>query len=902
MSFFPQATGIVPSVQNSTTAPLAANAEFAGVFEDVSAYQEISVSITGAPTSASGTFFFEFSKNGVAVDLGVPVASALVDSSTTQPQILRVVLPFFRVRYVNGPVAQVTAALTTVYHYAAATRTTRYLDSVIDKAIEPVTIVRAVLTGETPGNTFANVPLTREHNLRVSVADVGPLAEDRILGADKGVFGAAVTSERITQIAARFNLSLFGQNFSETVTGTGAITQAGGFLALSSGTAPTASATVESLATIAYQPGREIYLTFTAAFTAPTSAASHQRYGFRLGANSIFLGYRGLVFGTTVRSSSADVFTPLAASDVDTLSGAPDSRFTRDGVPEALDPSLMNVYRLRFGWLGSSPILFEAMAPDGQWVLFQIVRQPNTSTGLSIETPDLAPFIEVEKVGADATPLSVRTGSLDAGIVGDSKVGTLLAGNSTTQPLLASGVFVGVPQSTLNAAQVLLFVFSDADSATGGLSCQWSSDAANWDDVSQKFSVQASFNRTIPLAVRAQYFRVVYTNGAAPQSVFRLAVIMQSGAAGPTRGLGLFLNEDNVGALARSVLAARDPLSPPDNSGTNQIRNLTMNNASASIRALHTDVIDRAARLLGTIALPANASQESGGNLAAILAKLSADPATQATLAAVLAKLDVALSTRASETTLAAILAGLSAALDVSLSSRASEATLTTRASDAGISAIFGRLGDGTQTTQVTNFPATQPVSAAALPLPTGASTGALQTTGNTSLASIDAKTPALVAGRQPVDGSGVTQPVSAAALPLPTGASTGALQTAGNTSLASIDGKTPVLVAGRQPVDGSGVTQPVSFAGSGYRHIAANGTLLCKSGAGVLRRIVINKKGTGANTLTVYDSLTGSGTIVAVIDTTINPGVWEFGLAFTTGLTVVLATATAADLTVVLD
>lgn len=40
------------------------------------------------------------------------------------------------------------------------------------------------------------------------------------------------------------------------------------------------------------------------------------------------------------------------------------------------------------------------------------------------------------------------------------------------------------------------------------------------------------------------------------------------------------------------------------------------------------------------------------------------------------------------------------------------------------------------------------------------------------------------------VDGSGVTQPVSAAALPLPTGASTSALQTTGNTSLSTIAAK----------------------------------------------------------------------------------------------------------------
>lgn len=46
----------------------------------------------------------------------------------------------------------------------------------------------------------------------------------------------------------------------------------------------------------------------------------------------------------------------------------------------------------------------------------------------------------------------------------------------------------------------------------------------------------------------------------------------------------------------------------------------------------------------------------------------------------------------------------------------------------------------GTVPVSGTFFQATQPVSAAALPLPTGASTSALQSSGNTSLASIDTK------------------------------------------------------------------------------------------------------------------------------------------------------------------
>ncbi|MBP3955399.1 hypothetical protein J8F10_08910 [Gemmata sp. G18] len=49
------------------------------------------------------------------------------------------------------------------------------------------------------------------------------------------------------------------------------------------------------------------------------------------------------------------------------------------------------------------------------------------------------------------------------------------------------------------------------------------------------------------------------------------------------------------------------------------------------------------------------------------------------------------------------------------------------------------------------------------------------------------AKLPTLVSGRIPVDGSGVTQPVSAASLPLPSGAATAANQSTANTSLGTI-------------------------------------------------------------------------------------------------------------------
>lgn len=141
----------------------------------------------------------------------------------------------------------------------------------------------------------------------------------------------------------------------------------------------------------------------------------------------------------------------------------------------------------------------------------------------------------------------------------------------------------------------------------------------------------------------------------------------------------------------------------------------------------------------------------------------------------------------------------------------------------------------------------TQPVSATTLPLPTGAATSALQTSGNASLSSMDAKTPALgqalMAVSTPVviasDQSAV--PVSAASLPLPAGAATEATLSAINTKIPASPAQEHVAAASPHAVrltDGAAFykattpsdTQPVSGtvtanAGTGTFTVAGNKT-----------------------------------------------------------------------------
>ena len=84
------------------------------------------------------------------------------------------------------------------------------------------------------------------------------------------------------------------------------------------------------------------------------------------------------------------------------------------------------------------------------------------------------------------------------------------------------------------------------------------------------------------------------------------------------------------------------------------------------------------------------------------------------------------------------------------------------------------------------------------------------------------------------------------------------------------------------------------------YTNLAALATTTIKSGPGRLKSITINTAGASSNTVTVYDNTAGSGDTIATIDGTAAEQTLDYGgVEFTTGLTVVIATGTAADITV---
>jgi len=203
--------------------------------------------------------------------------------------------------------------------------------------------------------------------------------------------------------------------------------------------------------------------------------------------------------------------------------------------------------------------------------------------------------------------------------------------------------------------------------------------------------------------------------------------------------------------------------------------------------------------------------------------------------------------------------------------------------------------GTTAQPVSGTFWQATQPVSAAALPLPSGAATSALQTQPGTDIGDVTVNNGA-GAGAVPIQDGGnsitvdgtfwqATQPVSAASLPLPAGAATSLIQTDGTqktqvTSLPALPtgtntiGKVDQGLGGASAwkVDGSAVTQPVSAATLPLPTGAATSALQTQPGVDIGDVTVNNAAGAAAvNIQDGGNSITVDG-IVAVTGLSVHP------------------------------
>lgn len=239
------------------------------------------------------------------------------------------------------------------------------------------------------------------------------------------IFGQIVTASRTNQVTAGFfKINTTPADFATiTTSGGGTATSGSGKAFFQTGTAGTASTTAISTANISYTPGYEIYSIFTLTFTTPTNASSAQYGGlWDTIAEGFYVGYNGTTFGTSVMTGGVQSFTNRTAWNGDLLDGNSQSKFTRAGVPEAINFTYLNLFRIRFGWLGAAPILYEVCSPDGQWVTFHTILEPNTTANTSIRNPNLPISIVVNKTSSDSTNLAMSCACWAAGTAAPAAV------------------------------------------------------------------------------------------------------------------------------------------------------------------------------------------------------------------------------------------------------------------------------------------------------------------------------------------------------------------------------------------------------------------------------------------------------------------------------------------------
>lgn len=145
--------------------------------------------------------------------------------------------------------------------------------------------------------------------------------------------------------------------------------------------------------------------------------------------------------------------------------------------------------------------------------------------------------------------------------IGTQVIGLVDSGNSTADTLDPNETFIGAAIDATNYGIAYVTVFSDVASAVDGLAAEQSSDGVNWDNIDE-FNVVANTGKTFSFQAAAQFFRVVYTNGAVAQSVFRLQTVFKGTMGKPSsHRIQDSISDDDDAELVKAVITARDNVS-----------------------------------------------------------------------------------------------------------------------------------------------------------------------------------------------------------------------------------------------------------------------------------------------------------------------------------------------------
>ena len=224
-----------------------------------------------------------------------------------------------------------------------------------------------------------------------------------------GLLNDTIVGLRQNQVEVNFSQPNFDNgNVTNTVVLGGTATQPEsgsppaplGYGLYETGTNAGGSATGVAIQNIIYRPGSEIFSEFTAAWINPQNNSRQHIGGYTSNpnGNGFFLGFQNGIFAAGYRNNGVNTYY-YKASWIDPLDGSAGSKFTRAGVPEAINFANLNIFRIRWSWFGAGPIQWEVFSPDGYWIVFNRLSYPNTEPYPHTTNSNVSMRVDVENVG-----------------------------------------------------------------------------------------------------------------------------------------------------------------------------------------------------------------------------------------------------------------------------------------------------------------------------------------------------------------------------------------------------------------------------------------------------------------------------------------------------------------------
>jgi hypothetical protein len=131
--------------------------------------------------------------------------------------------------------------------------------------------------------------------------------------------------------------------------------------------------------------------------------------------------------------------------------------------------------------------------------------------------------------------------------------------NTSRVPLASGAVFVGSASELLDYAEVSIAVYSDVASALDGLKIEFSSNGVDWFADGDNYTIAAGKSKSFSFQPPRRYFKVTYTNGGLPQTVFDIETILHKTRAKPSShrmGDNVVLEDD--AELVKAGITAED--------------------------------------------------------------------------------------------------------------------------------------------------------------------------------------------------------------------------------------------------------------------------------------------------------------------------------------------------------